>query len=77
MDSISNSTFKRQDFVLFTVQVSIIFVVVCFSLINLTFEWGNNNLWTYLLISVIGYIMPNPKIKVVNESINDDKVITK
>jgi hypothetical protein len=67
MDSISNVSKKinRPDVILFIVQVMLIFIVVCFSLINLTFEWGNVNLWTVLLTSLLGYIMPNPKIKVI------------
>ncbi|MDI9312898.1 MAG: hypothetical protein QM535_21995 [Limnohabitans sp.] len=72
MDSVSNisSNYKKPDVILFIVQVSLVFVVVICSLINLTFEWGNVNLWTVLLTSLLGYIMPNPKIKLLNGSIN-------
>ena len=49
--------------VLFIVQVALIFIVVCSSLINLTFEIGNQNLWTVILTSCLGIIMPNPRLK--------------
>jgi len=75
MDSISqtSNTFKKPDVILFTAQVFLIFIVVCVSLINLTFGWGNVNLWTVLLTSLLGYIMPNPKLKVINGSIHIEK----
>ncbi len=67
-DSVSGSLqpMTRPDVVLFTVQVILIFVVVCVSLVNLSMEWGNQNLWTVVLTGSLGYLMPNPKIKVVN-----------
>ncbi|MDI9313016.1 MAG: hypothetical protein QM535_22590 [Limnohabitans sp.] len=75
MDSVSNisSNYRKPDVILFIVQVSLVFIVVLCSLINLTFEWGNVNLWTLLLTSLLGYIMPNPKIKILNGSINSSK----
>ena len=56
----------KADLILFIVQVSIIFMVTSVSLFNLTYEWGNQNLWTVVLTSSLGYIMPNPKIKLNN-----------
>lgn len=56
--------YNKPDVVLFVVQVILIFVVVCISLTNLSFGCDNPNLWTVLLTSCLGYIMPNPKIKV-------------
>ena len=57
---------KRQvykaEIILFAVQVSVIFIVICTSLANLMFENGNKNLWTVILTSSLGYILPNPKI---------------
>jgi hypothetical protein len=50
--------------VLFSVQVSLIFVVVCVRLINLTFAMGNQNLWIVVLTGCLGYILPNPKLKI-------------
>jgi len=54
----------KADLILFCVQVSLIFMVTSVSLLNLTYEWGNQNLWTVVLTSSLGYIMPNPKIKI-------------
>jgi hypothetical protein len=65
-DSISTAGLPRPDVILFTIQVLLIFVVVCVSLVNLSLEWGNQNLWTVVLTGSLGYIMPNPKIKVIN-----------
>ena len=66
----------KADLILFSVQVSIIFVVTLFSLLNLTMQWGNQNLWIVLLTSCLGYIMPNPKLKIYQESIKrKDNVI--
>lgn len=63
------------DVVLFSAQVGLIFCVVLTSLFNLSMEWGNQNLWTMVLTSCLGYIMPNPKIKIStlwnNKSIKD------
>ena len=53
----------ESELALFIVQVALIFVVVCVSLLNLTNQWGNQNLWTVLLTSSLGYIMPNPRFK--------------
>ncbi len=64
----------KADLILFTVQVALIFVVVCTSLINLTLGYGNQNLWTIVLTSSLGYVMPNPKIKI-DEVLKDQKTI--
>ena len=56
------------DVFLFTSQVSLVFVVVCVSLLNLTFQWGSSNLWMAILTSSLAYIMPNPKLKAANTS---------
>jgi hypothetical protein len=61
------------DVILFTVQVILIFVVVCVSLVNLSLEWGNQNLWTVVLTGSLGYIMPNPKIKVINGNVTSTR----
>jgi hypothetical protein len=49
-------------YMLFFVQVAVILIVVITSIVNLTLERGNTNLWTALLSSCLGYILPNPKI---------------
>lgn len=64
----------KADLILFTVQVALIFVVVCTSLFNLTLGYGNQNLWTVVLTSSLGYVMPNPKIKI-DQIVKDNKTI--
>ena len=64
----------KADLILFIVQVAIIFIVVCTSLKNLTLGYGNQNLWTVVLTSSLGYVMPNPKIKI-DEVVREQKSI--
>jgi hypothetical protein len=63
----------KPDVMLFFFQVVLIFIVVCVSLLNLTYQWGNQNLWTVILTGSLGYIMPNPKLKADIESVAVDK----
>ena len=72
----SPSTLPSPDVMLFGFQVILIFIVVCVSLLNLTFQWGNLNLWTVILTGSLGYIMPNPKLKADIEKIEVEKDIS-
>ena len=47
----------------FIVQVLIIFIVVIASIVNLSLQNGDSNLWTALLSCFVGYVLPNPKLK--------------
>lgn len=49
--------------VVYISQITIAFIVIIASLINLSINDENNNMWVALLSSSIGYIMPSPKIK--------------
>lgn len=71
MDNISRNSYGvgRPEAILFAVQIIIILLVVIVSLVNLTLEIGQLNLWTVLLTSCLGYILPNPKLKSVSEAI--------
>jgi len=42
---------------------------------NLTLGYGNQNLWTVVLTSSLGYVMPNPKIKIQDIKTEDIKPI--
>jgi len=53
---------------LFVFQMFIISIVVIMSIYNLTCNVGDTNMWTALLSSSIGYILPNPKIKFTDET---------
>ena len=44
-------------------QIIIIYIVVITCIVNLSLDKGNSNLWTALLSSSLGYLLPNPKIK--------------
>jgi hypothetical protein len=66
-------SFAKPDVMLFAFQVLLIFIVVCVSLLNLTLQWGNLNLWTVILTGSLGYIMPNPKLKADIEKIEVEK----
>jgi hypothetical protein len=44
-------------------QISVIFIVMIVSLYNLSFKTGDDSLWTALLTSCLGYMLPNPKMK--------------
>jgi hypothetical protein len=65
--------YSKPDAILFLFQVVLIFFVVCVSLLNLTYQWGNLNLWTVILTGSLGYIMPNPKLKTdVEKAVRDE-----
>lgn len=44
-------------------QIVVIFLVVIASIYNLSTNVGDQQLWTALLSSSMGYLLPNPKIK--------------
>ena len=44
-------------------QIIIVYIVVIICIVNLSLDRGNSNLWTALLSSSLGYLLPNPKIK--------------
>lgn len=47
----------------FASQIALIFIVVIVALTNLSLQNGNQNLWTIVLTSCLGYVLPNPKLK--------------
>lgn len=65
MDSVSNASFSRlkPDVIIFGAQVLLLFIVVITSLVNLSLERGNTNLWTMILTSCLGYMLPSPSLK--------------
>jgi hypothetical protein len=56
-------TYQTSNLILFVFQMLIILVVVSMSIYNLTFQQGDTSMWTALLSSSIGYVLPNPKLK--------------
>ena len=53
---------KRKTEFVFFFQVTILFLVVGASLVNLTLENGSSRLWVALLGTCLGYALPNPTI---------------
>lgn len=60
--TIFGSTFPKGEVVFFS-QIVIIYVVIISCIINLSREVGDNTLWTALLSSCLGYLLPSPSIK--------------
>ena len=52
-----------RDEITFFAQVIIVYVVIVTCIINLSIGNGESNLWTALLSSCLGYILPSPKMK--------------
>lgn len=52
----------KQEVVFFS-QIIALYIVIIISLINLTINNGENNLWLSLLSASIGYMLPNPSLK--------------
>lgn len=75
MESASNvstmSRMTRPDVVIFISQVCLLFVVVITALINLSLDHGNTNLWTMVLTSCLGYMMPNPHLKATKAKVHE------
>ena len=58
----SGSRVPRAEIVYFC-QIVLILSIVFASIYNLTKEQGDQQLWTALLSSCMGYLLPNPTIK--------------
>ena len=52
----------KEEIVLFCL-VTILFTVIVVSIYNLTIGHGDSTLWTALLSSSLGYLLPNPSLK--------------
>jgi hypothetical protein len=49
--------------VVFLCQVLILYTVIVVSIYNLTVQSQNSTVWTAMLSSCLGYLLPNPTIK--------------
>lgn len=58
----SGSRVPRAEIVYFC-QITLILSIVFASIYNLTRQQGDQQLWTALLSSCMGYLLPNPTIK--------------
>lgn len=52
----------KQEIVFFS-QIVIIYIVVVCSIANLSLDNGDKSLWSTLLGSCLGYVLPNPSLK--------------
>ena len=52
-----------KDEIVFLCQVIILYTVMVISIYNLTVRHGDSTLWTALLSSSLGYLLPNPSLK--------------
>jgi uncharacterized membrane protein AbrB (regulator of aidB expression) len=52
----------------FGCQIVLIYIVIITCIINLSIGNGESNLWTALLSSCLGYILPAPSIKNIKKS---------
>jgi hypothetical protein len=52
----------------FACQMLLIYIVIITCIINLSIGNGESNLWTALLSSCLGYILPAPSIKTKRKS---------
>ena len=53
----------QQSKVVFFSQVIILYIIIITCLVNITIESKNFNLWSTLLASSIGYLLPSPILK--------------
>lgn len=53
----------KQEVVYFC-QVILIYIVVITCVVNLTLQRDDGKVWTSLLSGCLGYMLPNPKIKI-------------
>lgn len=49
--------------IVFFCQIIVIYTVIACAAYNLTLGKGDSNLWTSLLASCLGYLLPNPTIR--------------
>lgn len=65
----NNFKVDKAKLVLFAAQISLIFITVIVALFNLSLDKGNQNLWIIVLTSCLGYVLPNPKLKLIPQNI--------
>lgn len=64
MSEYSISTSRTAKLLLFSFQLVAILIVIIVSLLNLTFDKGDQRLWVCFLSASLGFILPNPKLNI-------------
>jgi len=60
----SNKWFGQpKEEIVYLCQVILLYIVIITCIINLSIDNGNSNLWTALLSSSLGYMLPSPSLK--------------
>ena len=54
--------YPRKEIVFFA-QIVVIYAVIIVSILNLTFNTGDKNLWIVLSSSCLGYLLPSPSLE--------------
>lgn len=49
--------------VVFFTQVILLYIIIITCIVNLSLGSGDSNLWTCLLSSCLGYLLPNPRLE--------------
>ena len=61
----------NQSQVVYFSQIIILYIMIITCILNLSLKNGDSNLWTALLSSAIGYILPAPKLKQQGKKLDD------
>ena len=64
---LGHSTSKSQ--AVFLAQIIILYIVIITCIVNLSLQHPDKTLWTSLLCSALGYMLPNPSYKPQRRSI--------
>lgn len=64
LSDISIGSYRTAKLLLFAFQLVAILIVVIVSLINLSFNNGDQRLWICFLSTSLGFILPNPKLNI-------------
>ena len=59
-----------QNKITFAIQVIAVYAIIIASVINLSMQHPDKELWLVLLSSCIGYVLPNPGLKYKKRTIN-------
>ena len=62
-DSTPWHLFGPKEEIVFLCQVVVLYTVILISIYNLTTGHGDSTLWTALLSSSLGYLLPNPTLR--------------
>jgi hypothetical protein len=55
--------FSQKECIVYFSQLSVVLIVIIFSVVNLSIGKSNTELWASLLSACLGYIMPSPSME--------------